>query len=1037
MPELPSGTVTFLLTDVEGSTQLARALRGAWPKALADHQRLIREAFTAHGGHEIDTQGDAFFFAFPSAHAAVRAGIEGQRALAAHSWPEAGGLKVRIGIHTGPAAPKDGRYTGLAVHRAARISSAAHGGQILLSQTTHDLLEDEEEEIGGCRLRSLGEHRLKDFERPVRLYQVEAEGLAQDFPRLRSDKERRAPLWQTKRRTILAGALAGVIAAAVAIPVFALGGGGSSGAELGDLSGNALGVVRASGKVGGAIDMPAAPSAVAAGLGFIWVASADANAVYTVDPRTNTVHDTIEVESAPGGIAVGAGSVWVTNSLGSSVSQINPQYGVIGTVHVGNGPTGIAVAAGYVWVANTTDHTVSKIRASDGKVKTFAAGSDPSGIAVDKGAVWVASKSTGIVLKLSPDGEVLDQVTVGDGPAAIGIGAGAVWIANSLSDTVSKIDPTSGTVVSTLQVGREPSGIAVESGDVWVANELSSTISRIDAATGKVTTSRLGGRPAGISTGNGLLYVVVRPTGASHRGGTLTPVISGGFEPPGFVDPHVSYVAEAWAFLSLTNDGLLTYRRVAGQAGYQLVPDLARSMPTVSQDGKTYTFQLRPGIRYSTGGAVKASDFRFSVERVFLIRPLPEPAAAESFSAVLGADRCSHTRCDLSRGILTDDRTGTVTYRLSHPDPIFLYKLAAPFAYVAPAGTSLQIATRRPLPATGPYRIASYIPKHSIRLVRNPRFREWSNAAQPDGFPDEIVLRIVPEQSRATKLVEQQKADLVSSSPVKPFPVPTAFRPQLHTYPTTSTFYLALNPTKPPFDDVRVRQALNYALDRSKVIRLAGQTGSAQSTCQVLPPNFPGYRRYCPYTLDPSTDGAWTAPDLGKATRLMRLAGNPRTQVTLWWARQNGAALGRYVVAVLRSLGFRARLNDSFKSLDAYFRSFTMGPARPQILWSGWSADYPAASNFLQLLFICSSPSNFGHFCDRAYDRRVDHVVKVQQSDPAAASNLWADLDREITDKAAWVPLYSQYGVDLVSKRVGNYEHNPQWGALLDQMWVR
>jgi class 3 adenylate cyclase/DNA-binding NarL/FixJ family response regulator len=170
MSELPRGTVTFLFTDIEGSTRLARRLRAEWPDVVREHQRLLREAFTAHDGHEIDTQGDALFFVFASAHHAVRAAVDGRRALAGHPWPDGTEVKVRVGIHTAQAEPLEGRYFGLPVHRAARIMSAGRGGEILLSASTYGLLGDDP--LPDLELRDLGERELKDLDRPERLYEV-------------------------------------------------------------------------------------------------------------------------------------------------------------------------------------------------------------------------------------------------------------------------------------------------------------------------------------------------------------------------------------------------------------------------------------------------------------------------------------------------------------------------------------------------------------------------------------------------------------------------------------------------------------------------------------------------------------------------------------------------------------------------------------------------------------------------------------------------------------------------------------------------
>jgi DNA-binding NarL/FixJ family response regulator/class 3 adenylate cyclase len=190
-PELPTGTVTFLFSDVEGSTELLRRLREGYADVMADHERLLRSAFQAAGGHEISTQGDSFFVAFRKPKDAVRAAVEAQRAVARHPWPEETQMRVRIGIHTGEATVADDRYVGLAVHRAARICAAAHGGQVLLSQTTQALLE-EEEVLDELEFRDLGPRRLKDFDRPVRIYQLLAPQLRTEFPDLRSEAERRA-----------------------------------------------------------------------------------------------------------------------------------------------------------------------------------------------------------------------------------------------------------------------------------------------------------------------------------------------------------------------------------------------------------------------------------------------------------------------------------------------------------------------------------------------------------------------------------------------------------------------------------------------------------------------------------------------------------------------------------------------------------------------------------------------------------------------------------------------------------------------------
>jgi YVTN family beta-propeller protein len=316
-----------------------------------------------------------------------------------------------------------------------------------------------------------------------------------------------------------------VVAGAVAAGTVQLIRDAGGGAGRLDAEGNAVAALDAgSGAARDSVDAPAPPTALAAGLGYVWSASADSNTVVVVDPTTNTVRDTIPVESAPGGIAIGGGWVWVTNSLTGTVSQISPQtLSVVQTIRVGNGPTGIAAGNGHVWIANTSDHTVSKLRATDGKrLKTFAAGSDPGAVALGEGAVWVASKLSATVVKLSATtGEILDRVPVGEGPAAVAVGMGSVWVANSLSGTVSRLDPRTGDVRGTVEVGSGADAIAVTGSDVWVAGGLGGTVSRIDARDGGVRATEVGGRPTALAARQGTVYVALRPSGATHVGGTL------------------------------------------------------------------------------------------------------------------------------------------------------------------------------------------------------------------------------------------------------------------------------------------------------------------------------------------------------------------------------------------------------------------------------------------------------------------------------------------------------------------------------------
>ena len=184
MSDLPSGTVTLLFTDIEGSTRLLARLRERYGDVLGEHRRLLRVVFADNGGREVDAQGDGFFVVFSRAKDALATAIDGERAIWGHEWPDGVELKVRMGLHTGEPSLGDEGYHGLVVHQASRVCAAAHGGQVLVSNATRELIEDELP--AGVELRDLGEHRLKDLVRPMRLFQLDVEGLPGEFPPLRT-----------------------------------------------------------------------------------------------------------------------------------------------------------------------------------------------------------------------------------------------------------------------------------------------------------------------------------------------------------------------------------------------------------------------------------------------------------------------------------------------------------------------------------------------------------------------------------------------------------------------------------------------------------------------------------------------------------------------------------------------------------------------------------------------------------------------------------------------------------------------------------
>jgi YVTN family beta-propeller protein len=761
------------------------------------------------------------------------------------------------------------------------------------------------------------------------------------------------------------------------------------------------------------------PTKIAFGEGAAWVINADDQTVERIDVATSTVRQTVKVGSGPTSIAVGAGAVWVANGLDGTVSRIDPKTNtVVQRIPVGNGPSGITVGEGSVWVVNRDDHTLSRIAPRSGKVVgTLDAGTDPMGVVVGAGAVWVTNESTGKVIKIDPAStRILDIVSVGRGPAAVTAGAGAIWVANVLDGTVSRIDPAVNVVTHTIPVPEGPAGLSVGLGSVWVCSEFGGSISRIDPARNVVSRSiHVRGRPAGLVASSAGLFVAVRPASGAHQGGTLTALMAASLRPDS-IDPALSYDVVTAGLLSLAYDGLTAFKRVGGSEGTQLVPDLAASLPRPENGGRSYTFRLRPGIRYSTGEPVRPADFRRALERVFDLR---SPAAV-FYRTIEGAEACSRRpgRCDLSRGIVGDARAWTVTFRLTEPDPELLYKLALSQAFAIPHSTASRAAGRRALPGTGAYAISAYVPGRRLSFARNPRFREWSRAARPTGYPDEIVFDygvFRPEQLRA---IAAGRADYLFAAASDVLRLRPQHASQLHSNVRLGTWYVFLNTHLPPFDDVRVRRALSYAVDRAALVEAFGGPSSAQPTCQILPPSFPGYRRYCPYRHD-----------LTKARRLVAASGTRGMPVVVW-TPSSTVSLQSRIVSALRALGYRARLkvNDdvwNYKRIQAGTHT--------------WFADYPAASDFAPL-FSCRSKealNNPAQFCDPAVERMIARAREVEAVDPRTANALWARIDRMVTDRAPYVPLLNPRRVEYVSARVGNYQFNPQLGTLFDQLWVR
>jgi peptide/nickel transport system substrate-binding protein len=526
---------------------------------------------------------------------------------------------------------------------------------------------------------------------------------------------------------------------------------------------------------------------------------------------------------------------------------------------------------------------------------------------------------------------------------------------------------------------------------------------------------------------------------AQHKGGTLKILAKSA---AGSFDPQVNYTLEYWQLYQSMYDGLVAFKKVGGPDSFTVVPDLAEAMPQITDGGKTYTFKLRSGIKFSTGKTVTTDDVVASFERIFKVS---SPTAGAFYNGIVGAEDCLSTpaTCSLSKGVVGDASAGTVTIHLTAPDPEFLFKLGVPHASVLPKDSPAEDAGTTPLPTTGPYMASSYDPNRALTLVRNPHFTEWSRDAQPQVYPDVIDYEFGQTVEAAVTAVENGQADWVFDPPPadRLNEIGTKYADQAHVSALTAVWYLTLNVNLAPFDNVLARQAINWAVDRNAMISLYGGTNLAQPACTMLPPGFPGHLDFCDYTK--GGGDTWKAPDLDKAKSLVQQSGTAGQEVGIVVTDDEvNKAMGEYLQSLLTTIGYKAVLKPLSGNIQFTYIQNTNN--KVQLALSSWYQDYPAASDFLNVLLSCGSfhpgsdsSINISGFCDKDIDAQMTQALTMAQSNVDGANRMWGQIDHAIMMKSPVVPVLHPKIIDLVSKRVGNYQFSKQFYMLVGQLWVQ
>ncbi len=1013
--------LTFLIADVRGYTLFTQE-RGDEAAGIlaARFAEVVRETIELRGGSVLELRGDEALCVFSSARQAIRAAVDLQDRLLEETLSNAElPLPVGIGLDAGEAVPVEGGYRGGALNLAARLCGQAKAGEILATREVVHLARH----LDGVSYKERGSLTLKNLADPVAVIRVVSEERDPAEELARYAPSPREPKVRLRRRVIIAAGVA-ILLVAIGIPAIRSALEGDSVA----IESNSLVSIDPGGRVEESVPLGTRLGAIAADQDAVWIARPDEGGVSRFDPNAGAVIAPVRVGPDPSAIAVGEGFVWVTNAGGPTVSQISTDTNeVVRTIDVCDGPVGVATGQGAVWVACSFEATALRIDPDTGDTKEIQLPGSAAGVAVGEGSVWITITTSASVVRLDPGSlEIVSEIPVGNGPEAVVVAFGSVWVANRLDGTVDRVDPETGISRVTIDVGRDASALTATNGAVWVSTAFEGGAAHIDPESSLLSQPVDLGKTAGALAARGdQIWTTAGTAITDHRGGTLR--IS--FPAPDTLDPAFAYGGESWQLLPMTNDGLVGFRRVGGIGGATLVPDLAISLPSPADGGTTYRFQLRPGILYSTGKTVEPGDLLFAIERVLAMKT----SGADFYSGLVGADGClGPSSCDLSKGIVVDEGTDTITFHLSSPDPDFLYKLALPFAFAVPQDTPFRDMGSTPLPATGPYGISSF-EDEELMLDRNPEFRVWDSTARPDGFPDRIVAILSTDSVRAVDRVVAGDIDWTSFEPPveATTDLTTAHAGQIHPTPTTVMHYMVLDTSRSPFDDHRVRQAVNLGVDRDQIARIYGLTG--RSSCQNLPPNFPGYQPYCPFTKGPGP--TWSGPDIAAARSLISDAGahGSRVQIVSLDTWPESDALGEYFAALLETLGLESTIRTTTTS-DEYWAA--VASPKTQMFLFPWFPDYPAAGGVIPLQFHCDGSSNVSNFCDPGLDAAMARADELQLTDPASAAHLWAQIDHDIVDQAPYVPLVNTLTLGLVSSRVGNFQYNPQWDVLLDQLWV-
>jgi len=796
-----------------------------------------------------------------------------------------------------------------------------------------------------------------------------------------------------------------LLAAAIAAVVAIAGEGGSASEPA---AANSLAVIDPeSNQVTAMVPTGVRPTDVSSGFGSIWVANTGDDSVTRIDPKTRSAVNTTSPGSNVDGLAAGAGAVWIAASRGSELVRLDPVLRTERSIRLAPAPdpfpdpptSPVAVGEGGVWAIKAR-RVIARVDAKRRKVVAqVPGGNSPTAIAAGAGGVWVADEDDNNVIRIDPAtaNAVTGTTPVGQGPSAIAVGLNAAWVANTQDGTVARIDPATASVRETIPVGGRPAGIAAGGGAVWVANSLDGTVSRIDPdANEVVATVDIGEAPQGLTVAHGLVWVSVQAAPeapappADLADGDVARVLA---DDPGTTDPAlVSDNQIGFATCAL----LYNYPDRPFPAGSRLRPEVAAGQPIISDGGRKYTFEIRSGFRFSppSNQPVTAAAFQRAIERA--LNPNMNAYGAGLVQDIAGAKAYAAGQTHDLSGI--GAHASELVIRLTKPVPNLPARLSAQYFCAVPPDTPVDPEGVEELPSAGPYYVASHEPGESLVLRRNPNY----GGSRPH-FLSEISFAFGTAQQHAVEEVEAGDADYVNVDPLDVAPATTrrlearygprseaaeAGRQQLFTQPDPSVFSFVFNTRRGPFRDVRLRRAVNYAIDRSALAPDTGVDEPGRPTDQYIPPGFPGFEDAPIYPLG--------GPDVARARRL---AGDVKRNAVLYTCDSPGCTRNAEILrSNLRSIGIQLDVRQF--PLDEMFRRERRAGEPWDIAMWGWVVDYADPYNFINDQFAAGAAAGQhpGGFYDPRFEDRMKEAARLTG---LARLRAYAKLDRHLAARAA------------------------------------